>query len=89
MSRAVSDLSVRIDLSAPVPVVSVVGDVDPHSLPTLAGMLANVVRAGNERAIVELSDTELMDNEALLAVAADGACQLVLRHAPAATEDQA
>ena len=83
-----SDLSVRIDLAAPVPVVSVVGDVDPHSLPTLAGMLASVVRAGNERAIVEVSDTDLMDNEALMAVAASGACQLVFRDAPAATEDQ-
>ena len=30
-----------------------------------------------------------MDNEALMAVAASGACQLVFRDAPAATEDQA
>ena len=78
----------RIDLAAPVPVGRSAWrrpPPPPHLL-TLAGMLASVVRAGNERAI-ELSDTELMDNEALMAVAASGACQLVFRHAPAATED--
>jgi anti-anti-sigma factor len=76
-----SDLSVKIDLSDRVPVVTVVGDVDHHTWPTLAVMLANVVHAGNEKAIVDLSGVEFMDSGALKAFAASGACELIFRNA--------
>jgi anti-anti-sigma factor len=76
-----SDLSVRIDLSDRVPVVTVVGDVDHHTWPTLAVMLANVVHAGNEKAVVDLSGVEFMDSGALKAFAASGTCELSFRNA--------
>lgn len=81
-----SDLSVKIDLSAPVPVVTVIGDVDHHSWPTLAVMLVNVVHAGNEKAVVDLSGVDFMDSGALKAFAASGACELTFRHASPMTQ---
>jgi anti-anti-sigma factor len=76
-----SDLAVSIDLAARIPVVTVVGDVDHHTWPTLAVMLANVVHAGNEKAIVDLSGVDFMDSGALKAFAASGACELIFRDA--------
>jgi anti-anti-sigma factor len=81
-----SDLAVRVDLAARVPVVTVVGDVDHHTWPQLAVMLANVVRAGNEKAIVDLSGVDFMDSGALKAFAASGSCELVFRDASATSQ---
>jgi anti-anti-sigma regulatory factor len=79
----VSDLSVRIDLSDRLPVVSVVGDVDHHSWSALAVLLANVVHAGNERAIVDLSGVASAGRGALEAIAASVGRGLVELQAPA------
>jgi anti-anti-sigma factor len=76
-----SEIAVTIDLAARVPVVTVTGDIDHHTWPRLAAMLANVVRAGNEKAIVDLSGVDFMDSGALKALAAAGDCELVIRGA--------
>jgi hypothetical protein len=82
---AVTDLSITIDLNEHVPAIVVAGDVNQGSWPDLAATLANIIRAGNERAVVHLVDVTFVDPDPLEGLAAEEHRDLRLRNEPSMT----